>query len=193
MKRTITLCLLATLMAGCARESGKQQAALTFQHFERVNSDLYLITYTSDLDLLNVFDRTKGEGQLATMLVCSLDGDTLFSTDHVIEKTFEGVIGVQGKTPGPPYVFKTVGDLSFNSRDGSSYRYLEVGELRHLLGARQDVTCKASITVFGYKAYYSKPMLIPAQDIQREVEKPPRTWTKGAGEEYLPPEFRLRP
>lgn len=191
MIRLSIIFLLATFILGCTRDPGKPQAVLTYQSIERLNPNLYLVTYTSNMDLLNIFDKAKGDSQLTSMLVCSLDGDTLFSAEHVIKKSFDGVIGVNGKTPGPPFVFKTLGNLVTTDDNWQNRRNLQADELSSLLRAHQHVVCKAAITTFGYKAYYSKPMLIPSQDILREVEKTPRTWIKGAGDQYLPPEFRV--
>lgn len=190
MIRAIALPVVMLLLFGCARAPGKQQAELNYQAIERVNSNSYVITYTSNMDLLNVFDRSKGEGQLETLLVCSLDGDPDFSVDHVIENTFTGVIHAREAPPAPPFLFKTIGILSFNYDDGGSSRILNSKELSTLLRKRSEVACVVSITVFGYKAYYSRPMHIPTADFIKEVEKTPHIWPKGAGNEYLPPELR---
>ncbi|MGA8137802.1 MAG: hypothetical protein WCA48_27130 [Pseudomonas gingeri] len=171
MMHRLLLMIIAILCSACARVPSQPQAKLTYHGIERRNNAIYTISYSSDIDLLNVFSRADGEGQLATMLICSLDGDPVFSAEHVIEKKFEGVIGISGKTPGPPFAFKTEGTLNVTHNGGTSSKLLSKSELQYLLHQRQEVICKAFITVFGYKAYYSKPMLVPSADIIREVNK----------------------
>ncbi|MFK3774299.1 hypothetical protein [Pseudomonas sp. NPDC089406] len=190
MTRTLLLCLLAVLCSGCERTPPQPKAQLTYLKFERVNLGLYVITYSSDMDLLNVFDRAAGDGQLATLLTCAVDGDPDFTVEHMIERTLSGVIGISGKTPGPPYIFQTLSTFDLNYNEKSSSRPLPLEELSRLLRERDEISCTVSITVFGYKAYYSNPLKIPTRDIIKEVEREPRIWIKGAGSEYLPPELK---
>jgi hypothetical protein len=164
--------VISILIAGCALQPNKSAANLTYQGFHRVTGDLYSIRYLSDLDLLNIFSRADGNGQLSTMLVCSLEGDPVFTPEHVIEKTFEGVIGITGKTPGPPYQFNTEGTFNLSYNNGGSSTFLKSPQIYSILRQNKTITCKASITVFGYKGYYSNPMLIPSADIILELDKP---------------------
>lgn len=93
MMQHLLLMIVVILCSACARVPSQPQAELTYHGIERKNNAIYTIRYSSDMDLLNVFSRAEGEGQLATMLICSLDGDPVFSAEHVIENKFEGVIG----------------------------------------------------------------------------------------------------
>ena len=167
----IALALLVLLCAGCERDSHKPQAQLDYQGINSEGNGLYVIHYASDMDLLNIFSRADGEGQLST-LICSLDGDSVFARDHIIEKKFDGVIGINGTTPGPPFLFATEGTFNYVHNKLGDTRDFEPAELKQLLLKQQYVVCKAMITVFGYAGYQSKPMLIPASDIQRVVNMP---------------------
>jgi len=179
MSRVIVALWLAILCAGCERDAHKPEAELTYIGINRVANNVYAINYTSNMDLLNIFSRAEGEGQLSTMLICSLDGDPVFSRDHVIEKRFEGLIGVTGQTPGPPYVFSTEGTFNYVYDKLQSQRVYSPAELRKLLLLRPYIICKAAITVFGYTGYHSKPMRVPTADIVRDIDTPFRQQAPG--------------
>lgn len=168
----IALTLLVLLCAGCERDSHKPQAQLDYQGVSSKGRGLYVIHYTADMDLLNIFSRAEGEGQLSTMLICSLEGDPVFTREHIIEKKFDGVIGINGTTPGPPFLYATEGTFNYVHNKQGDTRDFEPLALKQLLQKRQYVVCKAMITVFGYTGYQSKPMRIPTTDIQREIDKP---------------------
>ncbi|QXH49528.1 hypothetical protein KSS94_16400 [Pseudomonas fakonensis] len=168
--------LIVTLLLLCACESGRPRAHLTYLDIERIGSNDYVIHYSADMDLLNVLVDDRGTGQITNFLICSLDGDPLFSADHEIEKSFWGDIGGKGRTPGPPYRFATRGSLSLTLDEGGSQRDLDSTELRHMLAQRESVPCKARIANFIYKIYFSHSMWIPTADILREIDKPASAW-----------------
>jgi hypothetical protein len=168
--------LITALLLLCACESGKPKANLTYRDIERIGNTRYVIHYSADMDLLNVLADDRGTGQITTFLICSLDGDSLFSADHVIEKSFWGVVGDKGRTPGPPYLFATQGSLSLTLDEGGSERDLDSAELKHILAQRKSVPCKARIANFIYRIYFSHSMWVPTADILRELDKPASAW-----------------
>lgn len=186
---TRTLLLLAVLIpiCACSKDSGKPQAKLKYEKIERVNLDAYVITYTSNMDLLHIFDGLKEAPQAGTRLICSLDGDHAFSSEHVIKKTFTASVFPGKKTSTAEFTYQTLGTLRLNSNNGSS-RLLSLEELGATLRDHENVSCRIYISAPGHDAYYSQTMSIPSSAILEEVEKSPRIWIEGAGTEYLPSE-----
>lgn len=170
ISRAIVL-IFTLLSLGC--NAHKPQAELQYQKFERIDRKLYTIHYTSNMNLLHIFSRSDGDNQLVTRLICSLGNDLVFSADHVIEQKFSGNIYSTGEPPGPPFEYATHGYFTVTHDGGSSEKDLSDAEIQSSLLQQHNVTCKANITVFGYKAYYSKPMLIPVKDILDELARKP--------------------
>lgn len=92
-----------------------------------MRNQLYILHYTADRDLLKIYHKDKGEVKIATFLYCSLDGDQVFSRKRVIEKKFVSALGVDfdsnkwlTETPGPPYIYATVGMLRYTSDGGGT-------------------------------------------------------------------------
>ncbi|PXX52165.1 hypothetical protein SAMN05660489_06191 [Pseudomonas sp. LAMO17WK12:I10] len=173
MKRALLL-LLTIACTSCAKDHGQPPVDLDFVSIERKGDlSLYVIHYHSTLNLLNLYGRGIGEGIASTQLICALGSDYDFSIEHEIEHSAYGRIQ-QAPTHanGPFSDFITEAFLSETLNKGQSRRNLTDDELNRLLASKKTIPCKAVITAYGYKPYYSKPMELPVKDLLREINKP---------------------
>ncbi|RON57439.1 hypothetical protein [Pseudomonas frederiksbergensis] len=172
MKKSFVL-LLILICSGCAKDPVKPPADLRYLSVDRNDLSIYDISYDSDIDLLDLFDRGEGVGYAAAMLVCALGDDQEFSIKHNIRLAAYGSIrgGGHTKTDGTfRYVTSTL--LSEYSSDGGLRRDLTSNELKVILGDKASIPCKVLITAYGYKPYYSNTLYIPTTDLLREINKP---------------------
>ncbi|AKA22722.1 hypothetical protein PCL1606_12670 [Pseudomonas chlororaphis] len=160
--------------ASCAKDHGQPPADLDFVSVERKGDlPLYVIRYHSSLNILDLYGRGTGEGIASARLICALEDDDDFSVEHEIERSAYGRIQqAPARTNGSSSDFITEAFLSETLNKGQSRRNLDADELNRLLANKKALPCKAVITAYGYKAYYSKPMELPVADLLREINKP---------------------
>lgn len=156
---------------GCAKEHGKPVSTLGYLDIKRERkTDLYILKFLSNIDLLNVFSRS--ESPVGGILNCSLAGDDEFSVKHVLQFAASGLIrpvSLQERSSG----FEFATSLAFveNLGEGRNRRILAAAELNSLLADRSSVPCVYVFTAYGFKPYYSGVLRVPAADILREVNQ----------------------
>jgi hypothetical protein len=173
MKR-LWLLLLAIACSSCAKDHEKPPADLSFISVERkADLSLYIIRYESNINLLDLYGRGMGEGIASAQFICALDGDYDFSVEHEIARSAYGRIQADtAQANQPTSIFFTEAFLSETLDKGQSRRDLSVEELNALLANKKTIPCKALITAYGYRPYYSNSMQLPVADLLREINKP---------------------
>ncbi|MEO6678011.1 MAG: hypothetical protein ABIO21_11600 [Pseudomonas sp.] len=172
--KNIVLFLLILACASCARDHNKPSANLEFLSVEREGRlPLYDISFSSNIDLQDIYGRGEGLGQASNNLICALENDSDFSVGNTIERSAYGLIekSASGHVQGA-FNYVTRAFLSETRNKGTSRRNLSVDELNSILANKTDIPCKVVITAYGYKPYYSNTMHIPTADLLREINKP---------------------
>lgn len=165
----VCISVLFILCTACAKDHHKPVAQLTYTDFVSTGNGLYGLGFRSDIDLLNLFQR--GEGFIGGMMHCALSDDTDFSVEHVLQKSGYGSIdsGARGTSDrGFEFVATIFFRETFN--EGRSSRTITDAELRGLLSGKATIPCKYVATIYGFKPYYSGSLMVPVQDIFRELE-----------------------
>ncbi|KOX98888.1 hypothetical protein AM274_28370 [Pseudomonas nunensis] len=166
--------LLAMMCSSCAKEHNKSSAIVEFLSVKREEGlPLYDISFSSNIDLQDLYGRGEGLGQASTNLNCALENDSDFSVGNTIERSAYGLIekSAPGHVQGA-FNYVTRAFLSETRNKGTSRRNLSVDELNSILANKTDIPCKVVITAYGYKPYYSNTMHIPTADLLREINKP---------------------
>jgi len=173
MKKSIAL-LLMVVCSGCAREHVKPEADLSYMSVERDNRyPIYDVSYSSNINLLDLFDRGEGVGYAAAFLVCALGNDQDFSIGHHMQFAALGSIKGDGQSQEKgTFNYVTSALLSEVSNSGGSRRNLASNELNEILADKSSIPCRVRITAYGYETYYSNAMYIPTADLLREINKP---------------------
>ncbi len=168
MKKALVIALVA-LCSACAKDHGKPIASLDYTAITaRPGTGLYDVRFTTDVDLLNLFD--TNENPIGGRLRCALSDDNDFSVDHVMALSARGPIerGAPAKNEDG---FAFIATVFFTETldNGASDRTLEGAELSGLLSNKQAIPCKYIAVAYKFKTYYSGTLLMPTIDIRREI------------------------
>ncbi|BAV77119.1 hypothetical protein PCAU_4910 [Pseudomonas chlororaphis subsp. aurantiaca] len=171
MKNLFTL-LFVMLCASCAKNHGKTPANLEFVSTSRIeNFTAYTIHFNSDVDLLDLYGKGRGRGQISTKLLCALGADQDFTVGHFMEPSASGLIEDDTlHSSREKFSYLTSALLSDTFEPTQPKRTIH--ELNQLLANKQNIPCKAVITAFGYKAYYSNTLQLPVAGLLHEINKP---------------------
>lgn len=177
-----TLAAGALLSSGCVKDHGIDPLPLRFVSFSD-NPYRYDLRFQADEDLLSLFERHTGNGQISERLVCALDGDENFDLEHVITYNLSGSPEFESRAPDGSfnYLAQMSFDKTLPSRSSSTELTRET--IQRLLENRTTIPCKLYITAFPYHAYFSLVMRIPVSALLAEVNKhdyspyiPPFVW-----------------
>jgi len=164
--------LTLLLCAGCVKTANIPPADLTLSSFELGPNNLFTVKFTSTVDLVNAFNDFENSNQLTPTLICSLDGDMDFSSEHSINIKAEGLVNAISQTR-PNYTF-TSELVFYNTRpDGTQLDLNDYEAVRPLLVNKALIPCKVRITAYGYKTYYTKSLIIPATKMREQIFKNP--------------------
>ncbi|MBX8572890.1 hypothetical protein K5D36_24735 [Pseudomonas cichorii] len=165
-----SLILLAVLLcAACAKTPRVPQAELTLLSFERGPNNFYIVDFTSNINLLTAFQDYENSNQLPPMLICSLNRDTKFSADHAIAIKAEGVVKAKKESKlNHNYIASLI--FYYTNPDGTQRNDNDYDAIKPLLLAQDSIPCKARITYYGFKAYYSDTLLIPTELMLKKLE-----------------------
>uniref|UniRef100_A0A1I8ABD6 Type VI secretion system tip protein VgrG n=1 Tax=Steinernema glaseri TaxID=37863 RepID=A0A1I8ABD6_9BILA len=78
----------------------------------RDNPYRYDLRFQADEDLLSLFERHTGNGQISERLVCALDGDENFDLEHVITYNLSGSPEFESRAPDGS--FNYLAQMSFD-------------------------------------------------------------------------------
>ena len=177
-----TLAAGALLSSGCVKDHGIDPVPLRFLSFSD-NPYRYDLRFQADEDLLSLFERHTGNGQISERLVCALDGDENFDLEHVITYNLSGSPEFESLAPDGSfnYLAQVSFDKTLPSRSSSTELTRET--IQRLLENRTTIPCKLYITAFPYHAYFSLVMRIPVSVLLAELNQhdyspyiPPFVW-----------------
>ncbi|POA50421.1 hypothetical protein C1893_02425 [Pseudomonas sp. MPR-ANC1] len=159
---------LMLLCAGCAKTPVIPPAELALLSFEKSANNSFIVNFSSTVNLLIAFNHYERSNQLNPTLICSLDGDMEFSSEHAINVKAEGRVEENSENPSG-YEFTTE-LLFYNVRhDGTQHDLNDYEAIRPLLIKQSFIPCKVRITAYGYKAYYTQTLLIPSTLMQERM------------------------
>lgn len=169
--RFLTLLASGLLCSGCLRLDVPPARI----EFVSINGDghlLYDVRFTSDRDLINLYEVHGRSGQIGTSLHCSLNGDLDFSVEHRMALEGYGRVESMRIIEGDRR-YEILANLRFeNNEDRSGLNYIDSAQLVRLLEPQEYMPCKVVITAFPFIAYYSKVMYIPTSRVIDQLKKP---------------------
>ncbi|MCP1482971.1 hypothetical protein J2Y88_005282 [Pseudomonas chlororaphis] len=91
--KSLFFLLLVMSCASCAKDHGKAPANLGFVSVSRIeNLTAYTVHFNADIDLLDLYGKGRGRGQISTQLLCALGADQDFTVEHFMEPSASGLI-----------------------------------------------------------------------------------------------------
>ncbi|PNG41388.1 hypothetical protein A1354_08905 [Pseudomonas asplenii] len=162
--------LVALLCTGCVKTASIPPAELTLSSFELGPANLFTAHFNSTVDLQNAFNDYESSNQLSPTLICSLNRDMEFSSEHPIAVKAEGRVNASSQAR-PNYKFSS--DLIFyNTNPNGAQRDLnDYDAIKPLLASQASIPCKVRITAYGYEAYYTNTLFIPARIMAEQIFK----------------------
>jgi hypothetical protein len=157
--------LFATIFSvSCSTNHGRPTATLHFGTVEITPSGFgFLMTFTSDIDLLALFGPAIGEG-----LVCALEDDQDFSIGHYLKRSGRGSVRFIDDTTGGHYeskvIFREAGELQ------GQENILGGKALRDVLVKREFIVCAFRVNTTGNRTYVSNVMHVPASDLVQAID-----------------------
>ncbi|WP_085639233.1 MULTISPECIES: hypothetical protein [unclassified Pseudomonas] len=150
------------LCAGCTKTANIPPANLTLSSFERGPSHLLTARFTSTVDLQHAFNDYEKSNQLSPTLICSLNRDLDFSSEHTIDIRAEGRVTAISETR-PHHTFSSELVFYYTQPNGTQRDLNDYDAIRPLLASQATIPCKVRITAYGYEAYYTNTLLIPSR------------------------------
>jgi hypothetical protein len=166
--KKLIISAIALICSACARTPHIPTASLTFAGFAHYDDSLLYVTLESDQNLSKVFNIYEKQSQNTPKLVCSLNHDINFDVNHTIKTRGIGLLEADA-TPSKNERFYFRSSLSFNAteeREISIPTSITSGAvLETLLAGQESIPCQVYITAYGFKAYYTNTVYIPAADL----------------------------
>ena len=170
MKKILLIAIMFLLCSACERDSHKQVAVITYEQVQRRNENLYTIYFKSDIDVLTIFDRSKGDGAEYQSFDCLLANEGNPNSNPPDSQKLSGFVEYDHPNDNHHFIVDALYYDSFSF--GSSRRFMSGDDPVRLLRQRKNLTCVMYIKSMLYKPYRTKTMLIPTADLIREIEKP---------------------
>ena len=166
--------LLVVLFALCSScmHLNVPPARLEFVSISHERYSSYDLRFTSDRNLIDLYEDHGRRGQIGTWIKCSLNGDPDFSVEHKIVLQASGIVSdmrlIEGDRRYEMFANISVENHALN--DGRNY--IRPVELVQILKPQEYIPCKVAITAFPFVAYYSKVMYMPASRFIAALENP---------------------
>lgn len=147
-------------------------ARLEFVSINHAFSSLYDLRFTSDRNLIDLYEVHGQRGQIGTSIHCSLNGDLNFSVEHQIALEASGTVSEMRLIEGDRRyeMFARINLKNHALNDGREW--VRPVELVQILKPKEYIPCKVVITAFPYVAYYSRVMYIPTSRFIAQLENP---------------------
>jgi hypothetical protein len=147
-------------------------ARLEFVSINHAFSSLYDLRFTSDRNLIDLYEVHGLRGQIGTSIHCSLKGDLNFSVEHQIALEASGTVSEMRLIEGDRRyeMFARINLKNHALNDGREW--VRPVELVQILEPQEYIPCKVVITAFPYVAYYSRVMYIPTSRFIAQLENP---------------------
>jgi hypothetical protein len=163
--RVFASLLIVSLCSACMRDHHQPIANLAYLRSQPVEGRIsFHLYFASDLDLDEVYSHLEGSGKIGQRLYCSLEREPQFSMGHVIPAFGEGTVERIGQDGGR-YLYLSSLHFAETSDEGRSDRFIDQRRFKEILAGRRNVPCKVVMTAYGYKAYFSNILLLPADDL----------------------------
>lgn len=166
------LLLASVLLCSSCMHLNVPPARLEFVSIRHVSSTMYDLTFTSDRDLINLYEVYGQNGQIGTNIHCSLAGDLDFSVDHQIQFEASGMVDRMRLIEGDRRFEFSAHILVEDQRRTTNRMNIPAIDLMRALAPQDYIPCKVVITAFPYVAYYSKVMYMPASRFMDQVRSP---------------------
>lgn len=171
MKAILFGLVALSLLTGCAKTARIPATDLTFISIQGEDSILKA-RFSADRQLTTLFATYEGENQLPPLLTCSLNGDRDLSVNHRISLSAAGTV-TPDTDQAEGHRFGYVSTLLLMEKDSSGSTYgVSLDKVRRALPVNQEVSCSVAITAYGYNAYYTGEMKIPAKKFLQALERP---------------------
>ncbi|MBK5378586.1 hypothetical protein JFT81_28585 [Pseudomonas sp. TH43] len=147
-------------------------ARLEFVSINHAFSSLYDLRFTSDRNLIDLYEVHGQRGQIGTSIHCSLNGDLNFSVEHQIALEASGTVSEMRLIEGDRRyeMFARINLKNHALNDGREW--VRPVELVQILKPKEYIPCTVVITAFPYVAYYSRVMYIPTSRFIAQLENP---------------------
>lgn len=156
------ICIAILFCSGCAKTASIPPADLTLSSFGLGSNNLFTARFSSTVDLQNAFNDYEKSNQLTPTLICSLNRDLEFSSEHSINIKAEGRVTANSETK-PNYKFSSELIFYYTNPNGTQRDLNDYDAIKPLLESQTSIPCKIRITAYGYKAYYTNTLLIPSR------------------------------
>ncbi|MGB8924940.1 MAG: hypothetical protein WCC61_25925 [Pseudomonas sp.] len=166
------LLLSSFLMCSSCLHLDVPPARLEFVSINHAFSSLYDLRFTSDRNLIDLYEVHGLRGQIGTSIHCSLKGDLNFSVEHQIALEASGTVSEMRLIEGDRRyeMFARINLKNHALNDGREW--VRPVELVQILEPQEYIPCKVVITAFPYVAYYSRVMYIPTSRFIAQLENP---------------------
>ncbi|MFZ3282774.1 hypothetical protein [Pseudomonas sp.] len=154
--------LVVLLCTGCVKTAGIPPAELTLSSFTLSPNNLFTAHFSSTVDLQSAFNDYEKSNQLTPTLICSLNRDMEFSSEHSIAIKAEGRVNASSQAK-PNYKFSSDLIFYYTNPDGTQRDLNDYDAIKPLLASQASIPCKVRITAYGYEAYYTNTMFIPSK------------------------------
>ncbi|VVN44164.1 hypothetical protein [Pseudomonas fluorescens] len=169
MNRFRTVIYLGVLLCtGCVKTASIPPADLTLSSFELGPANLFTANFNSTVDLQNAFNDYENSNQLSPTLICSLNRDMEFSSEHSIAVKAEGRVNASSQAR-PNYKFSSDLIFYYTNPDGTQRDLNDYDAIKPLLTSQASIPCKVRITAYGYEAYYTNTLFIPARIMIEQI------------------------
>ncbi|CAM3815913.1 hypothetical protein PSWA111526_12865 [Pseudomonas wadenswilerensis] len=158
----------ALSLGGCSH--GIESMPLEFSSFTYHDGSYYL-RFRSDEEIVSLFKRHTGDGQIGEWLKCALGDDQDFTVGHAMIYNLGGGVDFEGISEIRGYNYVVWARFNKTTPDRSTETALLKPAIHRLLEGKTSIPCKLSITAFAYNAYYSKTMQLPVAQVLSEVAK----------------------
>lgn len=166
MKRFFLIVFTLVFTASCSTDHGRPIATLVYDRVEMTPSGIgFLISFTSDTDILSLFGPAIGEG-----MVCALEDDHDFSIGHYLKRSGRGSVRFVDDTTGGHYQSKLI--FREAGQSPGEETLLSGKALRDVLIKRASMTCAFRVHTTGNRTYLSNPMLVPTADLVQAIDTP---------------------
>ena len=169
MNRLRNIIYLAVLLcSGCVKTASIPPADLTLSSFGLGPDNLFTAHFSSTVDLESAFSDYEKSNQLTPTLICSLNRDMEFSSEHSIAIKAEGRVNASSQAR-PNYIFSSDLIFYYTNPDGTQRDLNDYDAIKPLLASQPSIPCKVRITAYGYEAYYTNTLLIPSRLMMEQI------------------------
>ncbi|MDD1014573.1 hypothetical protein [Pseudomonas rubra] len=158
----------ALTLGGCTH--GIDSMPLEFSSFT-YNNGAYYLRFRSDEEIVSLFERHTGDGQIGEWFTCALDDDQDFTVGHAMIYSLVGGVDFEGISEIKGYNYVVQASFYKTTPDRTTRTDLLKPAIHRLLEGKTHIPCKLSITAFLYNAYYSKTLQLPVNQVLAEVAR----------------------